>query len=89
MNISAQWTGSDKSMKTHMETRHKEKYIINHANTERYKNSPIIYMQRLLNEQEKWTNNQPYIIENRKHNQGPVNFKCCKLWSTTGNIFSL
>ena len=36
--------------KTHyMETRFAENYEVNHANTERLKNSPIIYMQRLLN----------------------------------------
>ena len=36
--------------KTHqMETRFAENYEVNHANTERLKNSPVIYMQRLLN----------------------------------------
>ena len=33
-----------------METRNKEKYEITHARTSRFKKSPIIYMQRLLNE---------------------------------------
>ena len=33
-----------------METRFEETFEINHANTERLKNSPIIYMQRLLNQ---------------------------------------
>jgi hypothetical protein len=32
-----------------METRFAENYEVNHANTERLKNSPVIYMQRLLN----------------------------------------
>ena len=42
------------NQKTHkMETRNKEKYIINHANTERLKRSSIPYMQNLLNENEK------------------------------------
>ena len=31
-----------------MNTRHKEKFFVNYANTERMKNSPVIYM--LLNE---------------------------------------
>ena len=36
--------------KTHqMETRFAENIEVNHANTERLKNSPVIYMQRLLN----------------------------------------
>ena len=37
--------------KTHsMETRKLEKYAVFHANTERYKNSPILTMQRMLNQ---------------------------------------
>ena len=32
-----------------METRNKEKYEITYAKTSRFKKSPIIYMQRLLN----------------------------------------
>ena len=34
----------------HMENRKIEKYQVFHANTERYKNSPILTMQRMLNE---------------------------------------
>ena len=34
----------------HMETRNIEKYKVFHANTERYKNSPILTMQRMLNQ---------------------------------------
>ena len=33
-----------------MKTRRKEKFEIQHANTERYRKSSIIYMQKLLNE---------------------------------------
>ena len=33
-----------------METRKIEKYTVFHANTERYKNSPILTMQRMLNQ---------------------------------------
>ena len=33
-----------------MVTRNNERFKVNHANTERYKNSAIIYMQSLLNE---------------------------------------
>ena len=35
-----------------METRKQEVYKVEHANTQRYKNSAIIYMQNLLNEHE-------------------------------------
>ena len=35
-----------------METREEEKYEVQHANTERLKNSAIPYMQRLMNEYE-------------------------------------
>ena len=35
-----------------METRNPEKYLVQHANTERLKNSAIIYMQNLLNKNE-------------------------------------
>ena len=35
-----------------MNARKKEHYLVNHANTERYKNSSIPYMQRLLNKNE-------------------------------------
>ena len=39
------------NVKSHqMETRKKEKFEIQHANTERYRKSSIIYMQKLLNE---------------------------------------
>ena len=34
-----------------MKTRDKEKYHVNHAKTTRLMKSPIIYMQRILNEQ--------------------------------------
>jgi hypothetical protein len=41
------------NMKKHnMDTRHPDKFKVQHANTERLKKSPIIYMQNLLNEQE-------------------------------------
>ena len=35
-----------------MKTRNSERYKVEHANTERFKNSAIIYMQNLLNENE-------------------------------------
>ena len=35
-----------------METRKPEKYLVQHANTERLKKAAIIYMQNLLNENE-------------------------------------
>ena len=35
-----------------MDTRKQEKYIVQHANTERLKKSSIIYMQNLLNKSE-------------------------------------
>ena len=35
-----------------MSTRHGEKFKVQHAHTDRLKNSPIIYMQKLLNENE-------------------------------------
>ena len=35
--------------KSEMKTRHKEKYEVQFASTERLKKSPIIYMQKLLN----------------------------------------
>ena len=39
-----------KNEKNHdMNTRHVEKYQVEYANTERKRNSPIIYMQKLLN----------------------------------------
>ena len=42
-----------RNVKQHvMETRKQEVYQVEHANTERYKNSAIIYMQNLLNEHE-------------------------------------
>ena len=41
------------NQKTHnMATRHDEKFKVQFANTERLKKSPIIYMQKLLNEHE-------------------------------------
>ena len=33
-----------------MDTRNKEKYIVNHSNTERLKRSSLLYMQNLLNQ---------------------------------------
>ena len=36
----------------HMEMRNSEKYLVQHANTERLKKSAIIYMQNLLNKNE-------------------------------------
>ena len=40
-----------KNTKTHtMETRNPETFNVNHANNERFRKSPIIYMQHLLNE---------------------------------------
>ena len=39
-----------------MDTRDKEKYFVTHANTERFRNSAIPFMQRLLN------------IDHKKHN---------------------
>ena len=45
------------NMKKHnMDTRHPEKFKVQHANTERLKKSPIIYMQNLLNEHESKSN---------------------------------
>ena len=42
-----------KNLKTHeMMTRNPEVYKVQFANTERLKNSPIIYMEELLNEYE-------------------------------------
>ena len=35
--------------KPHLNLRNKEKYQVFHANTERYKVSPVLYLQRLLN----------------------------------------
>ena len=35
-----------------MKTRSKDKYKITHANTERFKNSPVLTMQRMLNREE-------------------------------------
>ena len=39
--------------KHEMETRNKQKYKVQFANTTRLQNSPIIYMQKLLNDNEK------------------------------------
>ena len=36
-----------------IETRFRDFYEVTHANTERFKNSPVITMQRLLNEEKK------------------------------------
>ena len=36
-----------------MDTRYTEKYKVMHANTGRLENSPIIYMQKMLNEETK------------------------------------
>ena len=41
-----------------IETRHKEKYKVNKANTERYKKSAIPYFQTLLNEEERIKTNE-------------------------------
>ena len=42
------------SIKMHqMETRNPDKYQVQYANTERLKKSAVIYMQNLLNENEK------------------------------------
>ena len=42
-----------KNMKSHsMETRNNEIYKVEHANTGRFQDSAIIYMQNLLNEDE-------------------------------------
>ena len=38
--------------KHNMDTRKTEKYIVNHAHTDRLKKFALIYMQNLLNEQE-------------------------------------
>ena len=35
---------------TEMGTRNPNKYVVNHANTERYRKSAIPYLQRLLNQ---------------------------------------
>ena len=41
-----------KNNKTHpMKTRNEEQFEVNYSNTDRLRNSPIIYMQRLLNEE--------------------------------------
>ena len=43
-----------KILKNHvMKTRKQEKYQVQHANTKRFKESALIYMQNLLNQQEK------------------------------------
>ena len=39
-----------------MNTRTEEKYVVQHANTDRLKNSAIIYMQNMLNENERIKN---------------------------------
>ena len=36
----------------HMDTRNREKYLVQFANTERLRKSSIIYMQKLLNQNE-------------------------------------
>ena len=41
-----------------IETRHKEKYKVNKANTERYKKSAIPYFQTMLNEEERIKTNE-------------------------------
>ena len=33
----------------HLNLRHKQRFQVFHANTERYKVSPVLYLQRLLN----------------------------------------
>ena len=43
-------TFSPKKKKHDMETRLNAKYKVFHANTKRYQNSPILVMQRALNE---------------------------------------
>ena len=41
-------------------TRSMEKYQVNHANTDRYKDSPVPYLQRLLNEN--WSTSSPTTV---------------------------
>ena len=61
LNFAIKCTKSDKvkhmfplSEKKHdMETRNEDKFKVQFANTTRLKNSPIVYMQKLLNENEK------------------------------------
>ena len=40
-----------------MNTRTEEKYVVQHANTDKLKNSAIIYMQNMLNENERRKDN--------------------------------
>ena len=46
-----------------IQTRHKEMYKVNKANTERYRQSAVPYLQRLLNEEEqvKFNEKKRYI----------------------------
>ena len=58
-----------------METRNKEKFDVKHANTDRLRNSSIIYMQNLLNQQEVW--------EEKKSLRSPVRI----YWYPNNNIW--
>ena len=42
--------------RTQIETRYREKYIVTHCNTERFRMSAVPYMQRLLNKEHRRTN---------------------------------
>jgi cell division septum initiation protein DivIVA len=65
LNFALQCTKNNKmqhifplNSKTHsMNTRMEEKYEVKHANTDRLRNSAIIYMQNLLNEHERRKSN--------------------------------
>ena len=67
-------TKSDKSKRMfplrikehHMETREEEKYIVQHANTERLKKSSIPYMQKLLNKHEEEEKNLNKLIQEKE-----------------------
>ena len=53
-----------------MEKRHYEKYVVKKAMTERYRNSAIVSMQRLLNQSE----NEKREILKRINDIVPVNY---------------
>ena len=48
-----------------MEMRNEERFLVQHANTERLKNSPIPYMQRLLNKYDSGILNKNEISRTR------------------------
>ena len=54
-----------------IETRHKETYKVNKANTERYRQSAVPYFQRLLNEEEeiKFKEKKRYIWVDMSQNE--------------------